>query len=410
MATARPVVSVYQFDNPSEKTTTLPMPPALAMPLRPDLVHYVHTNVSKNKRQAYAVGDKVGYETAAESWGTGRAVARIPRAPGGGTHRAGQAAFGNQARGGGMFSPTKIWRRWHRRVNVKQKRHAVVTSLSASCLPPLVMARGHRIGEISELPLVVSSGAESVQKTKQAIDMLKKLGCEEELQRVLDSRKVRAGKGKMRNRRYVMRRGPLVIYAEDNGIVRAMRNIPGVETACVDRLNLLKLAPGGVFGRFVIWTEGAFKKLNEIYGSLKSGAPLKKGYHLLRPQMENADVARIINSSEVQSCLRPKLDAPKKFAMKKNPLKSKVLMARLNPGVLHKKRVRSESHKADTAEGKLVQEKKKARLGAAKKSNKENKKGDETFYKTLMKAFETKAKEATEKKDTKEDKEEGAED
>ena len=48
-------------------------------------------------RQAYAVKPKAGYDTAAESWCTGRAVARIPRAPGGGTHRAGQAAFGNQA-------------------------------------------------------------------------------------------------------------------------------------------------------------------------------------------------------------------------------------------------------------------------------------------------------------------------
>merc|ERR1719413_334931 len=156
------------------------MPQALAMPLRPDIVHYVHTNVSKNKRQAIAVGDKVGYETAAESWGTGRAVARIPRVPGGGTHRAGQAAFGNMCRGGGMFAPTKTWRRWHRRVNVGQKRHAVVTSLSASCLPPLVMARGHRIGELSELPVVMSDGIESVSKTKVAMAALKGLGCEEE--------------------------------------------------------------------------------------------------------------------------------------------------------------------------------------------------------------------------------------
>merc|ERR1712190_632155 len=98
--------------------------------------------------------------------------------------------------------------------------------------------------DVAELPLVVSARIESVQKTKQALEILKKLGCEEELQRVLDSKKVRAGKGKMRNRRYVMRRGPLLIYNEDNGVVRAMRNIPGVETASVDRLNLLKLAPG----------------------------------------------------------------------------------------------------------------------------------------------------------------------
>jgi large subunit ribosomal protein L4e len=391
MATARPVVSVYKFDDPSEKSGSVPMPHVLTAPLRPDLVRSVHTNVSKNKRQAYAVYAKAGYETAAESWGTGRAVARIPRVPGGGTHRSGQGAFGNMCRGGGMFCPTKTWRRWHRRVNVKQKRHAVVTALAASTLPPLVMARGHRIGEVSELPLVISDGAESLQKTKDALEMLKKLGCEEELQKVADSKKVRSGKGKMRNRRYTMRKGPLVVYSEDSGIVRAVRNIPGVETASVDSLNLLTVAPGGNFGRFIIWTEGAFKKLNAIYGSMKSSAPLKKKYNLPRAMMENADVARIINSDEVQSVLKPKLEAPKRFGSKKNPLKNKMTMARLNPGFLQKKLARASVHKKDTAENKLVQGKKKARLTDSKAHNKKFKSGDATFYKTLMKAFEAKA-------------------
>eukprot|EP00747_Dinoflagellata_sp_TGD_P124201 gnl/TRDRNA2_/TRDRNA2_173953_c0_seq77.p1 gnl/TRDRNA2_/TRDRNA2_173953_c0~~gnl/TRDRNA2_/TRDRNA2_173953_c0_seq77.p1 ORF type:complete len:431 (-),score=114.07 gnl/TRDRNA2_/TRDRNA2_173953_c0_seq77:83-1285(-) len=392
MATARPVVSVYQFDSPTEKTGTTPMPTVLCSGLRPDLVRYVHKNMSKNKRQAYAVYAKAGYETPAESWGTGRAVARIPRAPGGGTHRAGQGAFGNMCRGGGMFCPTKIWRRWHRRVNVTQKRHAVATALAASTLPPLVMARGHRIGEVSELPLVVSDGMESVSKTKQALEILKKLGCTEELTKVNDSKKVRAGKGKMRNRRYQMRRGPLVVYAEDNGIVRACRNIPGVESAHVSRLNLLQLAPGGNFGRFIIWTESAFKKLNEMYGTLKSGAPLKKNYTLPRAQMENADVARIINSDEVQSVLRPKLEAPKKYSVKKNPLKNPMVMARLNPGILQKRAMRARSHKAGTDEQKLVLKRKKETADASKKHNK-SQKGDDKFYNKLMKAFEIKAAE-----------------
>merc|ERR1712048_723753 len=119
---------------------------------------------------------------------------------------------------------------------------------------------------------------------------------------------------------------------EDNGIVRATRNIPGVEAVCVTRLNILKLAPGGNFGRLVLWTEGAFKKLHDIYGTLKSGAPMKKGYTLPRAQMENADIARIINSDEVQSVLKPKLEAPKAHAPKKNALKNKSLMEKLNPG------------------------------------------------------------------------------
>merc|ERR1712070_1328452 len=175
-----------------------------------------------------------------------------------------------------------------------------------------------------------------------------------ELKKVADSKKVRSGKDKMRNRRYTMRRGPLVIYAEDNGIVRALRNIPGVETASVDSLNLLQVAPGGNFGGFIIWTEGAFDKLNQIYGSYKGGSS-KKGYRLPRASMQNADVARIVNSDEVQSVLKPKLDAPKTAGLKKNGLKNKMVMAKLNPGILQKKLARKNAHTQGTSEGKLVQ-------------------------------------------------------
>merc|ERR1712176_1715174 len=204
-----------------------------------------------------------------------------------------------------------------------------------------------------------------------------KLGCEEELQGVIDTKKVRTGRGKMRNRRYVMRKGPLVVYSEDGGIVQAMRNIPGVETASVERLNLLTLAPGGQFGRFVIYTEGAFKKLSEIYGTLNSGAPMKTGYTLPRPMMENADVARIINSDEVQSVLRPKLEAPKAHAPKKNALKNKALMEKLNPGSTEKRLLRKRACEKGSNEFELVQKKKKARLAASKKYNKDQK-GDDT--------------------------------
>merc|ERR1719450_35762 len=235
-------------------------------------------------------------------------------------------------------------------------------------------------------------------KTKQAVEMLKKLGCGEELQRVIDSKKVRAGKGKMRNRRYTMRRGPLVVYSQDNGIVRAMRNIPGVETASVDRLSLLKLAPGGNFGRLIIWAEGAFKKLNEIYGTYRSGAPQKKGYRLPRSMMENADVARIINSDEIQTVLRPKLEKPKRFALKKNPLKNPMVMARLNPGILQKRAMRKRAHEPGSKEHELVQKKAKVTAQEAKKHHK----GSREFYQNLTKAFEAKAKKKEEDEDEEE--------
>jgi len=74
--------------------------------------------LSKNRRQAHGVALKAGMMHSAESWGTGRAVARIPRVSGSGTSRAGQAAFGNMCRSGRMFAPLKTWRRWNRKVNL----------------------------------------------------------------------------------------------------------------------------------------------------------------------------------------------------------------------------------------------------------------------------------------------------
>lgn len=72
---------------------------------------------------------------------------------------AGQGAFGNMCRGGHMYAPTKTWRRWHRKINVNQKRYAVVSAIAASALPALVMARGHKIDAVPEVPLVVSDAA-----------------------------------------------------------------------------------------------------------------------------------------------------------------------------------------------------------------------------------------------------------
>ena len=177
-----------------------------------------------------------------------------------------------------MFAPTKTWRKWHVKVNQNQRRFAVVSALAASALPSLLLARGHRIEEIEEVPLVVGSDIESLKKTKEAVTLLKTLKAYNDVVKVSNSRKLRAGKGKLRNRRHRQRRGPLIVYNEDGGIVKAFRNIPGVELVNVRRLNLLQLAPGGHLGRFVIWTEGAFGLLDEVFGTFEKASAFKKDY------------------------------------------------------------------------------------------------------------------------------------
>merc|ERR1712000_319751 len=336
---SRPTVTILSADG-SASGATHPLPKVFTSPIRPDIVQTVHTGMAKNKRQPYAVSEKAGHQTSAESWGTGRAVARIPRVSGGGTHRAGQAAFGNMCRSGRMFAPTKIWRKWHIKVNQKQKRYATCSALAASAAAPLLMARGHQIMSVAEVPLVIDSQvleAGAAAKTAGSVALLNAVGAGEDIAKVKGSKKLRAGKGKLRGRRHRQRRGPLVIYdpaVDGKDLVKGFRNIPGVETCPVTALNLLQLAPGGHLGRFIVWSSAAFKALDEIYGSQTEVSQHKRDFLLPSNCVSQADLARLINSSEIQSSLT----APKGYAttrrsavQKKNPLQNRQVLLRLNP-------------------------------------------------------------------------------
>jgi large subunit ribosomal protein L4e len=231
-----------------------------------------------------------------------------------------------------MFAPTKTYRRWHRKVNKNQRRYALVSAIAATACVPLVLARGHRIEQTPEIPLVISDATiVNIEKTKAAVKLLKTLHAYEDVEKVEDSRKIRRGKGKGRNRRHVQRRGPLIIYNEKAPLTYAFRNIPGVELVSVNRLNLLSLAPGGHLGRFVIWTRSAFERLDQLYGTYRKPSSLKNNYRLPFSAMKNADLARIINSDEIQSKLRPAIKRVKRAPLKKNPLKNLGVLLKLNP-------------------------------------------------------------------------------
>jgi large subunit ribosomal protein L4e len=328
---SRPLVSVFDPANAETGVAQTTLPAVMTAPIRPDIVGYVHNLMSKNKRQPYAVNADSGMQTPAQSWGTGRAVSRIPRVPGGGTSRSGQGAFGNMCRGGRMFGSTRIWRRWHRKINVNQRRYAVASALAAAALPALVMARGHRIDQVPEFPLVLDNAVNKVSRTKDAKAILVRFGAYADVEKCADSKKLKRGVGKTRNRRYSMRRGPLVIYEQSEGIHKGFRNLPGVEVTSVDNLNLLDLAPGGHLGRFCIWTRGAIDKLDKVFGTYEEGATLKRGFNLPHGSMTNADLARIINSDEVQSVVRPVVKSVVTIPGKSNPLKNRSAMLALNP-------------------------------------------------------------------------------
>lgn len=235
-----------------------------------------------------------------------------------------------------MTAPTKVWRRWHRQVNTHQRRFAVASALAASAVPALVAARGHRIENLAEVPLVVADASiASLTKTKDAEKLLRSLGLGDDLDRVAASRSLRAGGGKQRNRRFVSRRGPLVVYGErsllQSAAHKALRNVEGVDAASVHALNLLQLAPGGHVGRLIVWTESAFRQLGDIFGSTTADSKVKTGFRVPRAIMTLPDVSRVLASAEIQAALRPRAEKPQKAPRKKNALKNTLVAARLNP-------------------------------------------------------------------------------
>lgn len=369
--TSRPVLSVFSLSG--EKTSTTTLPAVFEAPIRPDIVQFVHTNMNKNNRQAYAVSIKAGKQVTAHSWGTGRAVARIPRVGGGGTSRSGQGAFGNMCRGGRMFAPTKTWRKWNRKINTTQKRYAVASALAASAVPALVMARGHKVDEVPEIPLVLDSSLESTKKTSAAKEILNSVGAYDDVEKAANSKQIRAGKGKMRNRRYTLRRGPLIIYKENDGVAQAFRNLPGVELCCVSRLNLLQLAPGGHMGRFCVWSQAAIDELDNIYGA--------DGKRIPAHTMTNADLARIINSDEIQSVIRPAYCSDEKPLPKRNAIKNISALEALDPYAAAARK--AETRAMEARAGKKAETLKAKR--AKKDAKKQYKNQAESFYSEVSK-------------------------
>ena len=104
--------------------------------------------------------------------------------------------------------------------------------------------------------------AEEIKKTKDLKRMLEAVGLKDEMKRI-EQKKVRAGKGTMRGRRYRRKTGPLIVVKNDNGISKAAKNIPGVNIATAKNLSVEYLAPGAAAGRLTVFTKGAIEELGK---------------------------------------------------------------------------------------------------------------------------------------------------
>ncbi len=252
-------VNVYDLNG--NVVSKVKLPEIFNTPVREDLIRRAFLSILTARIQPQGRDPLAGKRTTAESWGVGHGVARVPRIKG-----SSRVARVPQAVGGRRAHPPTTMKKIHERINRKEKRLALLSAIAATAVRYFVEARGHDISSVPQLPLVVIDDLEKLNKASEVREFFIKLGLWADVIRAKEGIKIRAGKGKMRGRRYKKPKSVLIVVGQDRGIVKAARNFPGVDVVTADKLNVELLAPGGHPGRLTVYTVSAINKIKEIWG------------------------------------------------------------------------------------------------------------------------------------------------
>jgi large subunit ribosomal protein L4e len=262
------ISEVPVFDLEGKEIEKIQLSSVFSTPFRPDLIRRAVLASRRNRQIPYSVNPRAGKRTSAESWGTGRGAARIPRVKGSRTHSASRGAFIPFSIGGRRTHPPNGQQKFTEKVNKKERRLARNSAISATANPILIESRGHIIEEVQALPLIVSDDFESLKKTQDVQNVLNHLGLSFDLIKAKRrTSQIRAGKGKRRGRKYKRGKTVLIVVSHDYGIGKAARNLAGVDVVIVDQLNVELLAPGTHAGRLTVWTKSAVESLGELESS-----------------------------------------------------------------------------------------------------------------------------------------------
>jgi large subunit ribosomal protein L4e len=149
---------------------------------------------------------------------------------------------------------------WAQKINKKEAKIARASALAATGCADCVKARGHQFDDSVSFPIVVEDSFNDIKETSAVIEMFEKIGIGYDLDRAKEGRKIRAGRGTMRNRKYRTPVSVLIVVADDERnapIFKSAANIPGVTVEEVKTLNTSILAPGGDAGRLTVYTKAA---------------------------------------------------------------------------------------------------------------------------------------------------------
>ena len=245
---------VYSLEG--EETEEIELPPVFETEYRPDIIKRAVLSCISQRIQPRGTKKEAGKRHVVHYLGTNRGISRSPRLASAGR----RAAFVPQAVGGRKAHPPKKEKKYAEKINKKEKKLAIRSAIAMSADAEIVRARGHKIEDIKEIPLIVEDALEDLERTTEVQEVFENLGAHKDVERA-HSKKVRAGRGKMRGRKYKKKKGPLLVTTKP---LRSARNLAGVDVVCVENLGPEHLAPGTHPGRLVIWTKSAVQSLEEM--------------------------------------------------------------------------------------------------------------------------------------------------
>ena len=248
-------VNIYDLNG--EVKNKIDLPEIFNHPIRLDIIKKAFDVLRANKRQPYGADPLAGKRHATASAGKGLGVSRVPRLTQVGSRR---AALAPGTVGGRRAHPPKAEKNWKEKINKKEKQMAIKSALSALTNKEIVKQRGHEFDEKITLPIVVEDRFKDIKKTKELVEVLKKLRVYEDIERAERGKHIRAGKGKRRGRKYKIPKSILIVSSRGD-IHKSAANLPGLDVITPNQINIEYLAPGGNPGRLTIFTEEALKQI-----------------------------------------------------------------------------------------------------------------------------------------------------
>lgn len=298
-----------------KKVKSIDLPNQFSEEYRPDLINRAVLAIFSHTRQQYGTFERAGKQQSAKlsrrrhnyktAYGIG--ISRSPRKTmwRRGTQFGWVGAFAPFAVGGRRAHPPKFEKVWDEKINKKERRKAIRSALNGTTLKEL--------NNNYNVPFVIENSFENISKTKDVEKIFDSLKLGSEIERC-KVKKIRAGVGKLRGRKYKRKIGPLIVVSGECKLLKSAENLAGIDIISVNNLNA-NLLTRGQSPRLTIYTERAIDRLknenlftNEIIHPKQEVKEVKKE---VKPKIEKKIEVKKEVKLKIEKPVAKKIEKPK---------------------------------------------------------------------------------------------------